>query len=645
MPKVTFIPDDVTVSVSEGENLLRAAMMADVGVTASCGGDGTCGKCRLVVEQGSVDALPSTRITPEQADAGVVLGCLATVTGDVTVAVPPESRPGIRAQSRSHRANAVLPADTQAARIPSVAFRPPVMKRAVTVEPPDLTNNVSDLSRVRQGLRRVYGLDSVDAGLEATRALPSALRGGNWTVTATLREAGPGSPVISGFESRDFSGRALAAAVDVGTTSVEIELLDLVSGEILASAGDWNAQVSRGEDVITRVIVGSTPTGLTGLQGLVASTIEGLVERCCVGIEREPADIATYLFAGNTVMTHLLFGISPASIRTSPYTTATSSFPWVRATDIGLPGSPSTMAFGLPCPASWLGGDIVAGVLASGMAWTDKLTLFVDVGTNGEIVLGNKDFLVACSCSAGPAFEGGGIRHGMRASDGAVEQVRIADDTLEPALLTVGGVKPLGICGSGLIDVVSELFLCGAIDRSGRFAEDMRSPRVRHTETGGEYVLAYAEASGTGRDIVLTSTDIENLMRAKAAIYAGVQVLAESLDIAISDIEEVIVAGGFGRYLDLERVTALGMFPELPKDRFVFIGNSSLSGARLVATSSEMLDTAARIAESIAYLELSVNGGFMDAYTSSLFLPHTDLAAFPVAEALRADRSAETGGS
>jgi uncharacterized 2Fe-2S/4Fe-4S cluster protein (DUF4445 family) len=391
--------------------------------------------------------------------------------------------------------------------------------------------------------------------------------------------------------------------------------------------------------VISRVIASAKPGGLEEMHSLVLGTVRALVERCLAETGTDVEDIVSYYVAGNTVMTHLLLAITPEHIRTSPYVPVASTFPWMRAQELGLPAGRATRLIALPCPASWLGGDIVSGVVAAGMPWSERLTLFIDIGTNGEIVLGNSEWLVSASCSAGPAFEGGGILHGMRAADGAIEQVRIDDETLEPSILTIGGSKPLGICGSGLIDCVSELFLSGAIERSGRFRTDLDSPHLRETESGIEYVLVDAENSGTGHAIVLTEADIDNLVRAKAAIHAGINVLVESLDVGFDAIEEVVIAGGFGHYLDLERVMAIGMVPELDPERFVFIGNSSLLGATLVAGSREVLKTARRTAEMMTYLELSVNAGFMDHYMSALFLPHTNIGQFPSAEALLRQRS------
>ncbi|MDA3935535.1 MAG: ASKHA domain-containing protein [Actinomycetota bacterium] len=637
MPRVTFIPEDVFVDVQTGENLLRTAMMADVGVTATCGGDGTCGKCRMIVEQGDVEAIPSSRLTDDQVAAGYVLGCTTQVVGDIVVRIPAESRPGA-APARAHSQRTLAPLLTieeQAARVPLDKSIPPVLRRYVELPRPDLCDNADSVSRLRQALRREHRVRDATFTLEAMREIPGVVAEAEWNVTALVVDPIGGAPAITRVEPGDTTDQQYAIAVDVGTTSVEVALVDLNENVIVAQCSEYNRQVKLGSDVITRVIAGSTLAGLVELQHLVADTITDLVLQVCAEADVSVPDLNAYFVAGNTVMTHLLYGISPASIRFEPYVPVASEFPLTTARKLGLPGGPATQVISMPCPASWLGGDIVAGVLAAGIPWADRLTLFVDIGTNGEIVLANTDWLIACSCSAGPAFEGAGIQHGMRAAEGAIEQVRIESTTLEPAILTIGNVKPLGICGSGLIDCVAELFLAGALERNGHLApHTASSERVRSGERGMEYVLVHAEDSGTGSDIVLTETDIESLMRAKAAIHAGISVLAECVDIDITQVEEVIVAGGFGHYLDLERVMALGMLPELPLDRFTFIGNSSLLGATHAAKSSEMLKTAHKIAEMMTYVELSVSAGFMDHYMSSLFLPHTDLARFPRAQQL-----------
>lgn len=643
MPNVTFEPDDVTVRVKDGENLLRAAMMADVLVTASCGGDGTCGKCRMIVEEGSVDTRHSSKLSKTQVAQGYVLACLTTVTGNATVRIPPESRPGTApSRARSGRvANTVLSAKDCSARVPARRDSAAITKRLVEMGPPDLTDNASDLTRLKQALRRQHKLSDVHIPIQAVRDLPHVGRAGDWTLTAITVEPSGSTPSVTGFDSGDTATTAYGLAVDIGTTTIEVSLVDLASGEVLANAAEYNAQVARGEDVITRVIASAKDDGLKELQRLVLDTIASLATSVCSDAGIDTSNVIMYVAAGNTVMTHLFLGVSPQNIRVSPYIPAAAQFPWVSTRELGLPGHPGAEVATIPCPASWLGGDIVSGVMASGIPWSDKLTLFVDIGTNGEIVLGNKDWLVACSCSAGPAFEGGGILHGMRAATGAIEQVRINAATLEPVILSIDNAKPLGICGSGLIDAVSELFICGALDRNGTLDTDLDSEWIREGDHGREYVLVGASESGTGEAIVLTETDIENLIRAKAAIYAGISVLAESLDLTLDRVDEVIIAGGFGHYLDLERVMAIGMIPELPLERFSFIGNGSLLGARLAAESREMLKRASRVAEMVTYLELSVNAAFMESYVSAAFLPHTDTTLFPCSEKLLKARRLE----
>ena len=631
MHRIRFIDDGTSVEVREGENLLRAAMSADVQVSATCGGDGTCGKCKMVVVSGEASAEPSPKLTPAQVEDGYVLACLTEVVGDLEVRVPAESRPGtLPSRPESKTPSTLLASDEFDGYRARLEVDPPCVRRVVNMNPPDVSDNASDGQRLLQALRRDHGLEAVEIDLAALRALPEAAREGDWTVTATVLDQPRETRVVDVLPSA--VGAGYAVAVDVGTTTVEAQLLDLSDGRVVAQASEYNAQVRRGEDVITRVIASTKEGGLEDLQGLLIGSIRALVDTMLGASGVPAADITAYLTAGNTVMTHLLLGLSPEHIRMKPYIPAASRFPWASAAELGLPGGPDTQIHCLPCPASYVGGDIVGGLVASGIPWTEKLSLFIDIGTNGEIVLGNRDWLVACSCSAGPAFEGGGVLHGMRAADGAIEQVRIDPETLEPMLLTIGKTKPVGVCGSGLIDTVSELFLVGALDRNGKFDRERRDAHLREGDHGWEYVLARAEDTATGADIVLTEVDVENLIRAKAAIFAGIGVLVESVDVGFEEIEQVLIAGAFGHYLDLDRVMTLGLIPDLPKERFTFIGNGSLIGARMAAVSSAMLETAEKVAAGLTYLELSVNASFMENYVSAMFLPHTDLSLFPGAE-------------
>jgi uncharacterized 2Fe-2S/4Fe-4S cluster protein (DUF4445 family) len=328
-------------------------------------------------------------------------------------------------------------------------------------------------------------------------------------------------------------------------------------------------------------------------------------------------------------MTQLLLGLDPKYIRESPYVPTANFIPPVRAVHLGINIGDHVHVYIFPMVASYVGGDIVAGILGSGVFQRETLTLYMDIGTNGEIVLGNKDWLASVSCSAGPAFEGAGIKFGMRATRGAIEEVSINPRTFEPMILTIGRSKPIGICGSGLIDSVAEFLETGMIDQNGKFRRDLPTDRVRSGPDGYEYLLARKEETVIHEDIVLTEIDIENLIRTKAAIYAGCKVLLESVGLSFKDLEQFIIAGGFGRHLDLEKAIFIGLLPEMDIEKFIFVGNGSLLGARLLSFSKSLLKETERIALMMTNLELSNHPTFMNEFIAAMFLPHTDVSAFP----------------
>jgi uncharacterized 2Fe-2S/4Fe-4S cluster protein (DUF4445 family) len=327
-------------------------------------------------------------------------------------------------------------------------------------------------------------------------------------------------------------------------------------------------------------------------------------------------------------MTHLFWGLDPGPIREEPYIPTLNDFPLWRAGTAGLQVNPQAPVYTLPCVASYVGGDIVSGVLASKMHQSPEVALFMDIGTNGEIALGNNEWLMAAACSAGPCFEGSGIRHGMRATEGAIETVKIDPDTLEPEVGIVGNTKATGICGSGMIDAVSEMFLTGIIDQKGKLV--VEGSRIKEGDEGLEYIL-YKEK---GIEVTLTEVDIENILRAKAAIYAGLSLLIKEVGFSLDAVERVYIAGGFGNYLNVAKATVLGMLPDIPMERFSFLGNTSIAGAYLSLLSGDLRAEAEEIASRMTYMELSVSRGFMDEYMSAMFLPHTDISQFPNVEKL-----------
>jgi uncharacterized 2Fe-2S/4Fe-4S cluster protein (DUF4445 family) len=628
--KVRFYPENREIEAEEGENLLRVAMAAEVRLNASCGGDGTCGKCRVIIDKGEVEHQPAPALTKEEIDEGYILACRSLIKEDLEIRIPPESRTGriIEKERAAPSCGHLLSSREWEERLARLKFDPPFKKVCINLPPPSLDDNMSDLERLRRELNRKCNVKCAEVDLLALKALPHALRAGNWQVTVTLLETGTECRVTN-IEPSDTAEQHYAVAVDVGTTTVVAQLIDLTNGRILGKKSDYNAQASCGEDVISRIIFSTRDKGLEKLQSLIVGTIAKLIQALVKEIGINPNYISGVFAAGNTTMTHLLLGLDPRYIREEPYIPGATFLPWIKASEIGINIAEHTYLYCFPCVASYIGGDITAGVIASGMAERSTLTLFIDVGTNGEIVLGNKDWLISCSCSAGPAFEGGGVKHGMQATRGAIEQVRIDQNNWEPMILTVGQVKPIGICGTGIIDTIAELFLSKAIDQKGKINLDTDTPRIRMGEFGPEYVLAWADDSRTKGDITLNEADIENLIRAKAAVFAGINILIDSVNLSFSDIEEIIIAGAFGNYLEIEKVVTIGLLPELSCEKFTFIGNGSILGAHAAVQSREVLKEAEAVARKMTYLELSTNTKFMDQYVSALFLPHTNVEKFP----------------
>lgn len=642
MPKITFEPDNISVEVPEGESLLRAAMLAEVHINASCGGQGTCGKCRLILVEGKVDITRSSKLSAQEIKSGYVLACSTKAYSDARVQVPPESaigdRENVREEQKLPAFGTSLIAHDQEVMATGWKLSPRTKKLLVVCDPPSLQDNISDLDRFRRALRQQHQVTDVRMDYWALKGLAEKLRSRNWAVTATICEEET-EPLLVKIESGDTTDKHYGLAFDIGTTTVVGELIDLNTGAILAHASDYNAQISYGDDVISRMVFAGKPEGLEKLQSLIISTVNSIVTKLTSETAVNINEISSVVVAGNTTMMHLLYGLNPKYIREEPYIPTATSFPTVNACDVGIAVEHGVKLRSIPNIASYVGGDIVAGILGSGFFQSGKLTLFLDIGTNGELALGNQDWIVACSCSAGPAFEGGGIKHGMRAADGAIEQVRVNRESLEPSILTIGQTKPIGICGSGLIDAVAELFLSGGIDERGKFNQERLGEFLHKGESGLEYILADVKMSGTGKPVTLSEVDIDNMMRAKAAIFAGIKVLLSSVSLSLEDIDRFMIAGAFGSFIETEKAIIIGLFPELDYEKFDYIGNGSLMGARGALISKDLWRQSLDIARKTTYIELSVNQSFMNEYISALFLPHTDISLFPSVKSALESRS------
>ncbi|MBU2054264.1 MAG: DUF4445 domain-containing protein [Proteobacteria bacterium] len=656
--KVTFHPSGRSISVDEGENLLQAAMEAGVHINASCGGSTTCGKCKIKIAGGAADSPMHPKLSPAEYEEGYRLACLTSIRGDLNVEIPPESqvdKAALALKGDREQASYLLSPKDIYQLVQGWDVDPTVFKIHVEMDPPTLEDNVSDLTRLITAINRQHGINGISTDFRVIMKLSRILREAGWKVTVTLVLTRKGYKLIN-VEPEADSRQNYSIVVDIGTTTIFGQLLNLNECKVvacpdgicdgtrlfaLAEASDYNAQISFGEDVIIRIVYAQKPGGLKKLQETVVGTINGIIEEL-LGMSRIDRSLISHMVvAGNTTMTQLFLGIDPKYIREAPYVPTAHFIPPVRAVHLGINLGEHVHVYTFPMVASYVGGDIVAGVLGSGIFQREALTLYMDIGTNGEIVLGNKDWLASVSCSAGPAFEGAGIKFGMRATSGAIEEVSINPHTYEPMILTIGMVKPIGICGSGLIDAVAELMETGLIDQNGKFRLDGATERVRKGPDGYEYVLARKEETRINDDIVLTEIDIGNLIRTKAAIYAGCKVLIDSVGLSFRELDQVIIAGGFGRHLDLEKAMFIGLLPELEIGKFIFVGNGSLLGARLLSFSQALLKEAERISLMMTNLELSNHNGFMNEFMAAMFLPHTDAEAFPrVQERLRLKKKA-----
>lgn len=630
MPKITFLPSNTTIETSGEEAILRTAMRAGIHINASCGGAGVCDKCKVFLENGELRG--------ERFPNGGWKACASYPASDVTVRVPVESEMDRRALLRAAPRKMASWMETHGG--VSFPMHPMVGKMVIKLPQPDLSDSISDLERLqRELINGRFKNITIDADPHVLFNLPYSMREKNWVATVSMMD-GPRPDIkkLIRTEPGDTATSHLALAFDVGTTTVSGQIIDLTNGKALAEASNYNPQVSFGEDVISRMEFARKKEGLLTLQQKITGCLNVLTDELCASSGCPKDLIGLVTVAGNTVMTHILLGLETRYIRTQPYVPVATHFPPIRASDIGMALLPHVRLFPAPCVASYVGGDITAGVVGVGLHRHPELTLFIDIGTNGEIVLGNQDWMACAACSAGPAFEGGGIMHGMRATTGAVEVVHVHPETYEPMILTIGGKKAKGICGSGIISLLAGLFMAGAVDQQGRFRRNLKTERIRPGRDGWEYVVVEKTATATGKDIVFTEADMENLIRAKGAMFAGYQTLLESVGMDFKDLERVILAGNFGSYLDLEQAITIGLLPDIPRERFFFAGNSSLIGARAMAISTDAMDEISNSAKMMTHFDLSGNPHFMENYVSALFLPHTDASLFPNVMLGRRDR-------
>lgn len=636
---VTFLPDNKETLVPVGSLLVDAAQKVGLDINQPCGGQGRCGRCLVRIESGQVRRRSTLRMSDEDIKEGYALACQTVVEGDVTVVIPPQ----VKALRKLVTDKTAVAADLPFPYIPAVDQ--PLKIVNLEIDPPSKADQTDDWSRLKRALLPRLDCQVLDITMPMLRRLGGALRQADWKISAVV-EMGtwdrPECPArLINVRPEALKDQLWGASVDIGTTTVTVQLVDLINGRVMAQAAAYNGQIARGEDVISRIIYSSKSrdadpnANRNEMQKLVVDTVNQLLLRVAERASIDPLLIDKAVIAGNSTMIHLLLGLDASSIRLDPFITTINQPPVIQAESLGLAINPAASVDCLPGVASYVGSDITAGVVSSRMNEAVDLTLFLDVGTNGEMVLGTADWLITCACSAGPAFEGAGVIHGMRATQGAIEEVWVNKDTFEPQYRVIGDVPAQGMCGSALINLLAELFITGVLDKAGNLKMDLGIARVREGGYGTEYVVAWESETAEGiGDIVLTKVDIDNLLRAKAAIYAGFDVLATAVGVDLADVQHILIGGNFGKYINVEKAIQIGLLPDLPWDRFRFLGNTSVQGAFMALLSQNVRNQISQAAQMMTYLELSADNSFYDVFTSALFLPHTDWDRFPSVRAL-----------
>ena len=624
---------EVKISAHEGDNLLQVAQRANVVIDAPCSGNGSCGKCRVKLISGSLDSPKTRHITDEEYASGWRLSCLSKVLGDVVIEVPDIAS---AYRSRMKVADISSPEELEIfnrtkAQIEAagIAFGNNLSSVTVSMEAPTVDDTMPDNERLTWAIQAATGAERVTLCFFALKKLARTLRENDFNVRCVIETVGDTVNVLDVLPAGDATP-IIGLVVDLGTTSVAALLVDMENGAVLAKGSTGNGQIRYGADVINRIIESGREGGSERLQhAAVMESIRPVVLQMCKSIDINPNQIYRMSLAGNTTMNHLLLGVYAEPVRMEPDIPTFFHCDDIRTASLRIYLHPEAKLILAPNIGSYVGGDITAGAFAS-MLWNkEEMALFIDLGTNGELVFGNNEFLMSCACSAGPAFEGGDISCGMRATDGAIDSMTIDPETWEPKYTLIGDAdKPVGICGSGIIDIIAEMFKCGIINGKGKF--NRPHMRVRFDENGmGEYVIAFHEETGGIRDVSINEVDIDNFIRAKGAIFSATMTMLTSMGMDPSVLEHVYVAGGIGSGINMKNAVTIGMLPDIDLDRFSYIGNSSLSGAYAMLTSTQSRQKVDELARTMTYLELSTEPGYMDSFVAACFLPHTDANLFP----------------
>lgn len=637
MFKVTFSFEDgsmVETFANAGDNLLEVARSANVAIDAPCSGNGACGKCRVQLKSGELESKKTLHISDEEYQAGWRLSCCSKISADVNVLVPDiasayKSRMKV-ADLSSKEEIAIFENAKSDIQLAGIELKNSLEVVDVLMDVPSLDDTMPDNERLTRALRKYLNINRVRIPYVVLKKLPDVLRENNFAVKCVIRATSDDMYVYDIF-GKDEDVVIGGLAIDIGTTTVSAVLINMENGEILAKSSAGNGQIRFGADVINRIVESQKPGGQKKLQdAVIKETINPMIHEMCKSAKFPKDHIYRMCVASNTTMNHLFAGINADPLRTEPYIPAFFKTNSLFASDVGIDINKDAHIIMAPNIGSYVGGDITAGTMVSQIWNRPEFSLFIDLGTNGELVFGNSDFMMSCACSAGPAFEGGDISCGMRATDGAIEACTIDKETMEPTYKIVGdpGTKPVGLCGSGIIDVISELYICGIINPKGKFIREGK--RIKHDKYGmGSYILAFEEEAGSVKDVEITEVDIDNFIRAKGAIFSAIRTMLTSLDFDVSMIDDVYVAGGIGSGINMQNAVNIGMFPDIPIEKFHYIGNSSLTGAYLMLLSTPAEKKTYELASNMTYMELSTVPIYMDEFVGACFIPHTDTSMFP----------------
>jgi len=620
---VRFEPSGLKTEVPPGTILLEAAHKVGIYLSSICGGDGYCGKCKVIIDEGQFQSRPTTLLTQDEIRENVVLACQTKVLSNMTITVP---------KSHALQAGQIL-MDTDAHRFSQLAgemqagifeFDPLVRKLCVEMAPPTVHDHTADHERLYVAIRGQINAPIMQTGFRILQGLSKLLVEASYKVAVTIGRRGGTTEVIEVEQGKQCETN-FAVAIDLGTTTVVAHLIDLTNAATIDTEATYNSQINFGEDYIRRIIYAEENNAFDEMQNRIVHDVSNLIVTLASRQRVDLQNITAVICAGNTVMVHFLLNLDPTRIRKEPYIASAGFVPPIRAAEAGIQINKRGLLYCLPSVAAYVGSDIVAGVLTTRIYTKKGISLFIDIGTNGEVVLGNRDWLVCASSSAGPAFEGSGVRHGMRAAPGAIEKLAIQPDgSIE--YKTIGDTKPAGICGSGLLDTLAELFTNNIIDRTGRFQAN-NDERLTEGDEGRQFQLVPA---GDGyHEIAITQADINNLIRSKAGIFAAIRVLMDSTQTKPEDLDAIYLAGGFGNFLNTRQAVTVGMLPDISLEKIQFVGNTAIAGAKTVLLSRKALETAEQIAKSMTYFDLMSHPTYMDEFISASFIPHTDLSLFP----------------